>query len=631
MKNGIKKGTFSRLIKYIFSHYKIQMIVVIAAIIINALASASATFFLQRLIDECVTPGLEQGLGAVWSKLLSILITMGTIYLLGIIASGTYTRIMATVTQGTLKHFRDDMFVKMQTLPIKYFDTHAHGDIMSTYTNDVDAIRQLIGQSMPLVIQSTISIVSIICMMMYFSFQLTLIVIVFSALMVTVARKFAGASAKYMTEQQKSLAKEEGFIEEMMEGQKVIKVFCHEEESKKAFVKLNDQLFHDGDTANRYGNMLMPILANIGNLMYVVISIVGAVMVFLGAKNFGLSGGGLVTAGIIVSFLDMARQFSQTISQTSMQVSMIAMGLAGASRVFGLIDEKSEADEGYVSLVNAERNEDGTLREVDRHTGLWAWKHPHSADNTVTYSELKGDIVMEHVDFGYNDKKLVLKDISLYAKPGQKIAFVGATGAGKTTITNLINRFYDIPDGKIRYDGINIGKIKKPELRRSLGIVLQDVNLFTGTVMDNIRYGKLNATDEECIAAAKLANADSFIRRLPDGYNTMLTGNGSSLSQGQRQLISIARAAVADPPVMILDEATSSIDTRTEALVQKGMDNLMKGRTVFVIAHRLSTVKNSDAIMVLDHGRIIERGTHDELIQQKGTYFQLYTGAFELE
>ena len=631
MKNGIKKGTFSRLIKYIFSHYKIQMIVVIAAIIINALASASATFFLQRLIDECVTPGLEQGLGAVWSKLLSILITMGTIYLLGIIASGTYTRIMATVTQGTLKHFRDDMFVKMQTLPIKYFDTHAHGDIMSTYTNDVDAIRQLIGQSMPLVIQSTISIVSIICMMMYFSFQLTLIVIVFSALMVTVARKFAGASAKYMTEQQKSLAKEEGFIEEMMEGQKVIKVFCHEEESKKAFVKLNDQLFHDGDTANRYGNMLMPILANIGNLMYVVISIVGAVMVFLGAKNFGLSGSGLVTAGIIVSFLDMARQFSQTISQTSMQVSMIAMGLAGASRVFGLIDEKSEADDGYVSLVNAERNEDGTLREVDRHTGLWAWKHPHSADNTVTYSELKGDIVMEHVDFGYNDKKLVLKDISLYAKPGQKIAFVGATGAGKTTITNLINRFYDIPDGKIRYDGINIGKIKKPELRRSLGIVLQDVNLFTGTVMDNIRYGKLNATDEECIAAAKLANADSFIRRLPDGYNTMLTGNGSSLSQGQRQLISIARAAVADPPVMILDEATSSIDTRTEALVQKGMDNLMKGRTVFVIAHRLSTVKNSDAIMVLDHGRIIERGTHDELIQQKGTYFQLYTGAFELE
>ncbi len=631
MKNGIKKGTFSRLIKYIFSHYKIQMIVVIAAIIINALASASATFFLQRLIDECVTPGLEQGLGAVWSKLLSILITMGTIYLLGIIASGTYTRIMATVTQGTLKHFRDDMFVKMQTLPIKYFDTHAHGDIMSTYTNDVDAIRQLIGQSMPLVIQSTISIVSIICMMMYFSFQLTLIVIIFSALMVTVSRKFAGASAKYMTEQQKSLAKEEGFIEEMMEGQKVIKVFCHEEESKKAFVKLNDQLFHDGDTANRYGNMLMPILANIGNLMYVVISIVGAVMVFLGAKNFGLSGVGLVTAGIIVSFLDMARQFSQTISQTSMQVSMIAMGLAGASRVFGLIDEKSEADEGYVSLVNAERNEDGTLREVDRHTGLWAWKHPHSADNTVTYSELKGDIVMEHVDFGYNDKKLVLKDISLYAKPGQKIAFVGATGAGKTTITNLINRFYDIPDGKIRYDGINIGKIKKPELRRSLGIVLQDVNLFTGTVMDNIRYGKLNATDEECIAAAKLANADSFIRRLPDGYNTMLTGNGSSLSQGQRQLISIARAAVADPTVMILDEATSSIDTRTEALVQKGMDNLMKGRTVFVIAHRLSTVKNSDAIMVLDHGRIIERGTHDELIQQKGTYFQLYTGAFELE
>ncbi len=631
MKNGIKKGTFSRLIKYIFSHYKIQMIVVIVSIIINALASASATFFLQRLIDECVTPGLEQGLGAVWSKLISILLTMGTIYIFGILAAGTYTRIMATVTQGTLKHFRDDMFVKMQSLPIKYFDTHAHGDIMSTYTNDVDAIRQLIGQSMPLVIQSSISIVSILCMMLYFSFHLTLIVAVFSIIMVTVARKFAGASAKYMTKQQKSLAKEEGFIEEMMEGQKVIKVFCHEDESKKDFVKLNEQLFNDGDTANKYGNMLMPILGNIGNLMYVVISIVGAVMVFFGARNFGFSGAGLVTAGIIVSFLDMARQFSQTISQTSMQVSMIAMGLAGASRVFELIDETPEADDGYVSLVNAERNADGSLREASKHTGLWAWKHPHSADNSVTYSELKGDIVMEHVDFGYNEKKLVLQDISLYAKPGQKIAFVGATGAGKTTITNLINRFYDIPDGKIRYDGINIGKIKKPELRRSLGIVLQEVNLFTGTVMDNIRYGMLDATDEECIAAAKLANADSFIRRLPDGYNTMLTGNGASLSQGQRQLISIARAAVADPPVMILDEATSSIDTRTEALVQKGMDNLMKGRTVFVIAHRLSTVKNSDAIMVLDHGRIIERGTHDELLQQKGTYYQLYTGAFELE
>ena len=631
MNSGIKKGTFSRLIKYILEHYKGRIIIVVCGIIISSLASASATFFLQRLIDECITPGLTLGLDAVWGKMIKILTIMGCIYLLGVIGSATYTRIMATVTQGTLKNLRDDMFTKMETLPIKYFDTHAHGDMMSTYTNDVDAIRQLIGQSLPLVIQSSISVASIVFMMIYFSIQLTLIVVVFSVLMVTVSKKFAGASAKYMAAQQKSLAKEEGFIEEMMEGQKVIKVFCHEEDSKADFIKLNEQLFQDGATANKYGNMLMPILGNIGNLMYVVIALIGAVMVFMGTQNFGLSGKGLVSAGIIISFLGMARQFSQTIGQTSMQVAMIAMGIAGAGRVFELIDQDSESDDGYVSLVNVIKDDEGRIRETEKHTGIWAWRHPHKAEGTVTYTELKGDVVLEHVDFGYDEKKLVLHDISLYAKPGQKIAFVGATGAGKTTITNLINRFYDIPDGKIRYDGININKIKKPELRRSLGIVLQDVNLFTGTVMENIRYGNLDATDEECIAAAKLANADSFIRRLPDGYDTMLTANGSSLSQGQRQLISIARAAVADPPVMILDEATSSIDTRTEALVQKGMDNLMHGRTVFVIAHRLSTVKNSDAIMVLDHGNIIERGTHDELIAQKGTYYQLYTGAFELE
>ncbi len=631
MNSGIKKGTFSRLIKYILDHYKGRIIIVVCGIIISSLASASATFFLQRLIDECITPGLTLGLDAVWGKMMVILTIMGCIYLLGVIGSATYTRIMATVTQGTLKNLRDDMFTKMETLPIKYFDTHAHGDMMSTYTNDVDAIRQLIGQSLPLVIQSSISVASIVFMMVYFSIQLTLIVVVFSVLMVTVSKKFAGASAKYMAAQQKSLAKEEGFIEEMMEGQKVIKVFCHEEDSKADFIKLNEQLFQDGATANKYGNMLMPILGNIGNLMYVVIALIGAVMVFMGTQNFGLSGKGLVSAGIIISFLGMARQFSQTIGQTSMQVAMIAMGIAGAGRVFELIDQDSESDDGYVSLVNVIKDDEGRIRETEKHTGIWAWRHPHKAEGTVTYTELKGDVVLEHVDFGYDEKKLVLHDISLYAKPGQKIAFVGATGAGKTTITNLINRFYDIPDGKIRYDGININKIKKPELRRSLGIVLQDVNLFTGTVMENIRYGNLDATDEECIAAAKLANADSFIRRLPDGYDTMLTANGSSLSQGQRQLISIARAAVADPPVMILDEATSSIDTRTEALVQKGMDNLMHGRTVFVIAHRLSTVKNSDAIMVLDHGNIIERGTHDELIAQKGTYYQLYTGAFELE
>ena len=570
-------------------------------------------------------------MGAVQNLLVHILLTMAVFYVLGVLAAFTYNRIMATVTQGTLKHLRDDMFYGMETLPISYFDTHPHGDIMSTYTNDTDAIRMLIGQSLPMLTQSVLSVLAMLGMMLYFSVWMTILVLVFIGVMLTISKKFGGASAKYMMAQQRSLATEEGFVEEIMSGQKVVQVFCHEEESKRDFVKLNEKLFHDGEKANQYGNVLMPILNNLGNLMYVLLAVLGGTLVILHAPNISLTGVDTMTLGIIISFLSMTRQLSQTIGQASMQVSMVAMGLAGAGRVFELIDQKAEEDHGYVHLVNAKKDADGNIIECEKPTGMWAWKHPHSADGTVSYRELTGDVRLEHVNFGYTPDKTVLHDVTLYAKPGQKIAFVGATGAGTTTITNLINRFYDIQDGKIRYDGINIEKICKPDLRRSLGVVLQDVNLFTGTVMDNIRYGRLDATDEECIAAAKLANADSFITRLPDGYQTMLTGNGAQLSQGQRQLISIARAAVADPPVMILDEATSSIDTRTEALVQAGMDNLMKGRTVFVIAHRLSTVRNSEAIMVLDHGRIIERGTHDQLIEQKGVYYQLYTGAFELE
>ena len=633
MKKTKKKssGNFRRLIGYLFAHFKIQLVIVCICIVISACASVIATVFLQRLIDECITPGITSGLGAVWPKLISLLTAMIAIYACGVAASLIYTRLMATVTQGTLKHMRNDMFGKMQTLPLRYFDTNIHGDIMSTYTNDTDAIRQLIGQSLPLMLQSLLTIISIIFMMIYFSLWLTLVTAVFVIIMLVVTKKLGGESSRYMIKQQQALAKEEGYIEEMMDGQKVVKVFCHEDESKEGFVRLNEQLFSDSRRANKMGNILMPALGNIGNLMYVFIAVTGGILVFEEAVNISLTGANVITAGIIISFLSMARQLSQTIGQVSMQVSLVAMGAAGAGRVFELMDQIPEEDEGYVKLVSAEKNSQGQISEADHPTGLWAWKHPHSADGTVTFTPLKGEIRMEHVDFGYASGKSILHDISLYAKPGQKIAFVGATGAGKTTVTNLINRFYDISDGKIRYDGINITKICKPDLRRSLGVVLQDVNLFTGTVMDNIRYGKLDATDEECIAAAKLSNAHTFITRLPDGYDTLLTGNGSGLSQGQRQLISIARAAVADPPAMILDEATSSIDTRTEALVQEGMDNLMKGRTVFVIAHRLSTVRNSDAIMVMDHGRIIERGNHDQLIAQKGTYYQLYTGAFELE
>ncbi len=630
MDTGIKKGTTGRFLKFLFGHNKVRMIIVIACIILSSLASTVASVFIQRLIDEVITPGLATGWSSVAATFVKIIATMGIIYVVGIIASATYSFLMARVTQGTLKQFREAMFDKMQTLPIKYFDTHAHGDIMSTYTNDVDAVRQMISQSIPMLIQSALTCVLLFVIMLTYSIWLTLIVIVFLAGMLLITKRVGGASSKYMMAQQRSLAKEEGFVEEMMSGAKVIKVFCHEEESKKDFAKINQQLFEDGEKAFRFGNVLMPVLNNIGNIMYVLVALIGAIMVFAQAGNLSLTGFGVLSVGVVVSFLGMARQMSQTIMQVSVQVSMVAMGIAGAGRIFELMDQEPEYDEGFITLVQVKEKEDGSLVESESRTGIWAWKNPQATDPAMVYTKMQGDIRMKDVDFGYTPEKQILHNISLFAKPGQKIAFVGATGAGKTTITNLINRFYDIQNGSITYDGIDIKHIRKPDLRRSLGIVLQDVNLFTGTVMDNIRYGKLDATDEECIAAAKLANADSFISRLPDGYNTMLTGNGASLSQGQRQLLSIARAAVADPPAMILDEATSSIDTRTEALVQEGMDNLMKGRTVFVIAHRLSTVRNSQAIMVLDHGNIIERGDHDELIEQKGTYYQLYTGVFEL-
>ena len=634
-----KKGTFGRLIKYIFDGHRWQLIVVAICILLSAATSIAASASTQMIIDNVITPGLkvgnllgfEAGLDSVWGNLMGIVTMMIIVYAFGIVATFIYQQIMARVTQRTLMNFRNDMFNKMQTLPVKFFDTHAHGDIMSTYTNDTDAIRMVVSQSMPTLFQSSLTIISLVVMMLNYSVWLTIAVALFVFLMLKVSGKVAGASSKYMMAQQRALAAEEGFVEEMMEGQKVVKVFCHETQSKEDFDKLNEELFSVSEQANKNANILMPILGNIGNIMYVSLALVGSVLVYFNVPNVHFFGVDTLTIGIVVTFLGMSRHLSQTVSQISNQVAIIAMGLAGASRVFELIDEEPEMDNGYVTLVNATTDASGNIIETEKHTGMWAWKHYHAADGTTTYTELKGDVQLENVDFGYTEEKLVLNDISLYAKPGQKIAFVGATGAGKTTITNLINRFYDIPDGKIRYDGININKIKKADLRKSLGVVLQDVNLFTGTVMDNIRYGRLDATDEECIAAAKLANADSFITRLPEGYNTMLTGNGASLSQGQRQLISIARAAVADPPVMILDEATSSIDTRTEALVQAGMDNLMKGRTVFVIAHRLSTVRNSEAIMVLDHGRIIERGNHDQLIASKGVYYQLYTGAFELE
>ena len=625
------KGTFKRLLKYVFKCYGKSIIVILFCLLISGAAGTVASTFIQSIVDDVITPGLANGFNSVKGELNEIILKMITIYFLGIAATTTYTQLMAKVTQGTLYSFRKDMFDKMQNLPISYFDTHQHGDIMSTYTNDTDSLRQLIGQSLPNLLLSFISITVIFTMMLSFSLWLTLVVLISVVAIFFVTKKVGGNSAKYMVQRQMSLAKEEGFVEEMIKGQKVIKVFCHEEESKKDFDKLNEKLFEDSQKANKYGNILMPILGNIGNITYVLIAFVGAYLAINKVNNISFRGLAVLTPGVIISFLSLSRQFSHTIGQVSHQVASIAMGLAGASRIFSLLDEKEEDDKGYVVLVNARRNDKGELEECEEKTGLWAWKHYHKDDGTTTFVELKGEIVLDMVDFGYIENKLVLEDISIHAKPGQKVALVGATGAGKTTITNLINRFYDIQDGKIRYDGININKIRKKDLRRSFGMVLQDVNLFTGTVLENIRYGNLGASDEECIEAAKLANAHDFITRLPEGYNTLLTNNGANLSQGQRQLLSIARAAVADAPAMILDEATSSIDTRSEKLVQDGMDKLMKDRTVFVIAHRLSTIHNSDVIMVLDKGRIIERGNHEELIKQKGTYYKLYTGLFELE
>ncbi len=635
-KGSIKKGTLKRLLKTVFKYYKWRMIAVLVCILVTSVGGLVSSVYMQRLVDDVITPALSEGFTSRLKGVLTgLIIMMAVVYGLVITTSFLYTRIMATVTQGTLYHLRTEMFDKMQSLPIKYFDTHAHGEIMSTYTNDTDATRQLIGQSLPSLLSNSLTIIVSIAIMLTYSFWLSAVVLVCTFFMTFVVKKIGGNSAKFMVSQQTSLAVEEGFVEEMMKGQKVVKVFTHEEKAKEDFDKLNEQLFKDSERAHIFGNVLGPILGNIGNFTYVLLAIIGGAFFALDIPNMGfstLAGGTTVLGiGVIVAFLGMSRNFAQVINQMSQQISMIAMGLAGASRVFTLMDEEPEKDEGYVTLVLAKRDEEGNLVETTERTGLWAWKHYHKADDTTTYTELKGDIVMDDVDFGYVPEKQVLSGVTLYAKPGQKIAFVGATGAGKTTITNLINRFYDIADGKIRYDGININKIKKADLRRSLGIVLQDTNLFTGTVMDNIRYGRLDASDEECIEAAKLANAHDFIVRLPDGYDTMLTNNGANLSQGQRQLLAIARAEVADTPAMILDEATSSIDTRTEALVQGGMDKLMRGRTVFVIAHRLSTVMNSNAIMVLDHGKIIERGTHEQLIEQKGTYYQLYTGAFELE
>lgn len=632
-----RKGTFSRLLKYVFSFYKKQFILVLICILLSSMATALPGIFQNSVLTDAET-GLELVKGgmdkqeALNQVLPSIKKAVGfliLIYIIGLIASYTKTRTMAIVSQGFLHKMRILMFGKMQTLPIKYFDTHKHGDIMSHYTNDIDTLRQLVSQSIPQLITSIIIICVVSGIMLYFSVWMTLVVLVGVIAMLFVSKFIGGGGAKYFIRQQQSLGKCEGYVEEMINGQKVVKVFNHEPKTKEEFYNLNAQLCNDSTKANKYANTLMPIINNLGHILYVLLVLVGSMLYFFEIPNLSLSGNPL-TIATIIPFLGMSKQFTNNISQLSQQANAIIMGLAGADRVFELLDEKSEVDDGYVTLVNAKYDESGNIIESNKRTGMWAWKHPHG-DGTVTYTELKGDVRLNEVDFGYTEEKIVLHDISIYAKPGQKIAFVGATGAGKTTITNLINRFYDIADGKIRYDGININKIKKSDLRRSLGVVLQDVNLFTGTVMDNIRYGKLDATDEECIEAAKRANAHSFISMLPDGYNTVLSGNGSGLSQGQRQLISIARAAVADPPVMILDEATSSIDTRTESIVSAGMDALMQGRTVFVIAHRLSTIKNSDVIMVLDQGRIIERGSHDDLIALKGKYYQLYTGAFELE
>ena len=618
MKSQVKNPgeLFLRLMKYVLKDYKFHCISVVVLIVVSVLCNVQGTMFMKNLIDEYITPFLLSD-NPNFTPLAHAIAKVAAFYALGVLATFGYNRLMVNVTQGTLRNLRNDLFSHMEKLPIKYFDTHAHGDIMSVYTNDIDTLRQMISQSMPQLLNSGITIVSVFISMLILSIPLTIVTMVMVGIMVFCSKKSAGQSGAYFAKQQKDLGTVNGYIEEMMNGQKVVKVFCHEEENMQNFKKLNDELYISADRANTFANFLGPINAQIGNISYVICAIVGGVLALGKVGGFTLGG--------LASFLTFNKSFSMPINQISMQMNAIVMAMAGADRIFRLMDEKEELDEGYVTLVNA-KEEDGKLTECEERTERWAWKHTHQNDGSVDYVEVKGEVVFNGVDFGYNDEKIVLHDIKLYAKPGQKIAFVGSTGAGKTTITNLINRFYDIQDGKIRYDGININKIKKADLRRSLGIVLQDTHLFTGTVRDNIRFGKLGATDEEIVAAAKLANADSFIRRLPDGYDTMLTGDGANLSQGQRQLLAIARAAIADPPVLILDEATSSIDTRTERIVQDGMDKLMHGRTTFVIAHRLSTVRNSDCIMVLEQGRIIERGTHDELIEEKGRYYQLYTG-----
>ena len=623
------KNPLMRAIKKLFGYYPVLAPLTMACILFSSIVSAIPSLFIQNILAVVEKWYRGGDWAAAKAEILPYITLLIVLYALSIISMVAYSQLMAYMTQGFLNKLRQEMFDGMQDLPIRYFDTHKHGDIMSYYTNDIDTLRQLVSQSLPSIIQAGAIVLCVFSIMLYFSIWMTLVLLLGVAAMILVTRKVGCGSAKYFMRQQKSVAATEGFIQEMMNGQKVIKVFCHEEQSIQDFDRINGELFEDSFRAHAYANVLGPIIGNIGNILYVTLALAGGLFLLSGLPNLSFSGKAF-SISILVPFLNMAKQFTGNVNQLSQQINSIVMAGAGAARVFSLMDEKPEEDEGYVTLVNVEQNSDGSLTETDRHTGHWAWRHPHS-DGSLTYTPLRGDVRLFDVDFAYEEGKEVLHDVSVYAEPGQKVAFVGATGAGKTTITNLINRFYDIADGKIRYDGININKIKKSDLRRSLGIVLQDTNLFTGTVMENIRYGRLDADDEACREAARLAGADDFISRLPQGYDTMLSNNGANLSQGQRQLIAIARAAVADPPVMILDEATSSIDTRTEAIVQRGMDKLMEGRTVFVIAHRLSTVMNSDVIMVLDHGRIIERGSHEKLIAQKGTYYQLYTGAFELE
>ena len=630
-KPKLDMGTLGRIMKLLFKAYPVLMPVTCVCIILSAIVSSIPAIFIQKIL-AFVTEFLEDGV-TDWSiakqEILPKIIVLGSMYVASLILITIYNQLMAIITQGFLKKMRCKMFDGMQNLPIKYFDTNKHGDIMSYYTNDIDTLRQLISQALPHLLQSSVIVLSVLCIMLWYSIWMTLVVALGVVAMILVSKKVGGGSAKYFIRQQKSVANTEGFVQEMMNGQKVVKVFCHEKASVNDFEKVNQELCNNTYKANAYANVLGPIIMNIGNILYVLCAVAGGFFLLSGTKNLALSGLAF-SIDVVVPFLNMTKQFTGNVNQVSQQINSIIMGMAGAKRLFSLMDEMPEEDNGYVTLVNAKTNSDGSLTESNERTGSWAWKHPHE-DGTITYQPLQGDVRLLGVDFSYEEGKQILHDVSVYAEPGQKVAFVGATGAGKTTITNLINRFYDIEDGKIRYDGININKIKKSDLRRSLGLVLQDTNLFTGTVMENIRYGRLDASDEQCVNAAVLAGADDFISRLPNGYDTQLTNNGANLSQGQRQLIAIARAAVADPPVMILDEATSSIDTRTEAIVQRGMDKLMEGRTVFVIAHRLSTVRNSDVIMVLDHGRIIERGSHNDLIAQKGTYYRLYTGAFELE